>query len=219
MERAEAALAASQDSVTGTLRIAAFQSAALTAVPQALVALEQLHPLLRIEVTERESEAALPALVAGDYDVVLGEEYPGRPQPRPKGTERQNLWTDELRLVVPASWSGRTLADLTGRPFVMEPIGTTAREWSTAVCRQAGFEPDVQHTSTDLQIHLRFVESGLTAALLPDLAGTLTRTGVTAHRLTGRPARQTFTAVRSGASRHPAIQALIAALRDTRTTA
>jgi DNA-binding transcriptional LysR family regulator len=50
----------------------------------------------------------------------------------------------------------------------MEPVGTTAREWATAVCRQAGFEPEVRYTSTDLQIHLRLVESGLAAALLPD---------------------------------------------------
>jgi hypothetical protein len=42
------------------------------------------------------------------------------------------------------------------------------REWATAVCRQAGFEPEVRYTSTDLQIHLRLVESGLAAALLPD---------------------------------------------------
>ena len=39
------------------------------------------------------------------------------------------------------------------------------------VCRQAGFEPDVRYTSTDLQIHLRLVEHGLAAAMLPDLSG------------------------------------------------
>jgi DNA-binding transcriptional LysR family regulator len=82
-------------------------------------------------------------------------------------TTRHDLLTDELRLITPAGWSGRSLPSLASRPFVMEPVGTTAREWATAVCRQAGFEPEVRYTSTDLQIHLRLVESGLAAALLP----------------------------------------------------
>jgi hypothetical protein len=95
----------------------------------------------------------------------------------------------------------------------MEPVGTTAREWATAACRQAGFEPDARYTTTDLQIHLRLVESGLAAALLPDLSGAGNRHDVIAHRLQGRPRRQIFTTVRSGAARHPKVQAFTTALK------
>jgi DNA-binding transcriptional LysR family regulator len=94
----------------------------------------------------------------------------------------------------------------------MEPAGGTARDWATSVCRQAGFEPDVRYTSTDLQVHLRLVESGLAAALLPDLSGAAARPGVTAQRLPGHPRRHIFTTVRRGSAAHPTIQALIAAL-------
>ena len=159
------------------------------------------------------SEIALPALVAGEFDIVLGEEYPGHPLPRPRETERHDLLTDELRLITPAGWSGRSLPSLASRPFVMEPVGTPAREWATSVCRQAGFEPEVRHTSTDLQIHLRLVESGLAAALLPDLSGAGDRHDVVTHRLHGRPRRQIFTTVRRGAARHPKVQAATTALR------
>jgi DNA-binding transcriptional LysR family regulator len=82
-----------------------------------------------------------------------------------------------------------------------------------AVCRQAGFEPEARYTSTDLQIHLRLVESGLAAALLPDLSGAGDRHDVVAHRLHGRPRRQIFTTVRRGAARHPKVQAAMTALR------
>ena len=213
MERAEAALAHSLNDTSGTLRVAAFQSAVLALVPHALTELARQHPALRVEVTELEQEVALPALVAGDFDLVLGEEYPGQPLPRPRETERHDLLTDELRLVIPAGWSERSLPSLASRPFVLEPVGTTPREWATAACRPAGFEPDARYTSTDLQIHLRLVESGLAAALLPDLSGAGDRHNVVAHRLHGHPRRQIFTTVRRGAARHPKVQAFTSALK------
>src|SRR5215831_8351059 len=213
MERAEAALAQSLNETAGTLRVAAFQTAVLALVPDALSQLERQHPSLRVEVTELEPELALPALIAGEFDIVLGEEYPGHPLPRPRETERYDLLTDELRLITPAGWSERSLPGLASRPFVLEPVGTTAREWATAACRQAGFEPDARYTTTDLQIHLRLVESGLAVALLPDLSGAGDRRDVVAHRLHGRPRRQIFTTVRSGSARHPKVQAFTTALK------
>ena len=212
MERAEAALARSLSETAGTLRVAAFQTAVLALVPPALSQLARQHPALRVEVTELEPELALPALIAGEFDLVLCEEYPGFPLPRPRETERHDLLTDELRLITPAGWSEQSLSSLASRPFVLEPVGTTARQWATAACRQAGFEPDARYTTTDLQIHLRLVESGLAAALLPDLSGAGDRQDVAAHRLRGRPSRQIFTTVRSGATRHPNIQAFTTAL-------
>jgi DNA-binding transcriptional LysR family regulator len=212
MERAEAALAQSLNQTAGTLRVASFQTAVLALIPPTLSRLARQHPALRVEVTELEPEAALPALAAGGFDLVLGEEYPGFPLPRPRETERQDLLTDELRLITPAGWSEKSLPSLASRPFVLEPVGTTARQWATAACRQAGFEPDACYTTTDLQIHLRLVESGLAAALLPDLSGATARPGVTAYRLHGRPSRQIFSTVRSGAARHPRVQAFTTAL-------
>jgi DNA-binding transcriptional LysR family regulator len=212
MERAEAELAQSLTETGGTLRVAAFQTAVLTLVPRALSQLARHHPSLRVEVTELEPELALPALIAGEFDLVLGEEYPGFPLPRPRETERHDLLTDELRLITPTGWTERSLASLASRPFVLEPVGTTARQWATAACRQAGFEPDVRYTTTDLQIHLRLVESGLAAAVLPDLSGVGDRHDVVTQRFHGRPVRQIFTTVRRGAARHPNVQAFTTAL-------
>jgi len=213
MERAEAALAQSLDETAGTLRVAAFQTAVLALVPHALSQLARQHPALRVEVTELDQEAALPALIAGEFDLVLGEEYPGFPLPRPRETERHDLLTDELRLITPTGWSEQSLPSLASHPFVLEPVGTTARQWATAACRQAGFEPDARYTTTDLQIHLRLAETGLAAALLPDLSGAGNRHDVTADRLPGHPSRQIFTTVRRGAARHPNVQALTTALQ------
>src|SRR5690349_18417886 len=56
VERAEAALAQSLGANVGTLRVAAFQTAVLTLVPNALTRLERDHPGLRVEVTELEPD-------------------------------------------------------------------------------------------------------------------------------------------------------------------
>jgi DNA-binding transcriptional LysR family regulator len=212
MERAEAALARSTHDTVGTLRVAAFQTAVLALIPPALPQLHALHPSLRVEITELEPEIALPALISGEFDIVLADEYPSHPLPRSRETERHDLLIDELRLVISTSWTERSLRALASRPFVMEPVGTTPREWAVAVCRQAGFEPDIRYISADPHTHLRFVEAGLAAALLPDLAGAEYRQGVAMQRLPGRPTRRIFTTVRCGAARHPAVQAFTSAL-------
>ncbi len=98
MERAESALARSLEETGGTLRVAAFRTAVLTLIPIAITRLQSPHPNLRVEVTELEPDLALPALVSGDFDLVLGEEYPGHPLPQLAGTSRLDLFTDELLL-------------------------------------------------------------------------------------------------------------------------
>lgn len=209
LEQAQAHLESSRGEVIGTVRVAAFQTAVLALVPAVLLRLQDRYPDLRVEVTEMEPELSLPALVAGDFDLVLGEEYPNHPLPRLPGADRDGLLLDPLHLVVPASWGHVSLSDLADRPFAMEPEGTTSREWAAALCRAEGFEPDVRYTSTDLQIHLRLVQHGLAAAILPRLADASSHSDVAAFALDGDPARRVFYCTRTGAKRRPALAALI----------
>ncbi|MFE7661691.1 LysR family transcriptional regulator [Streptomyces celluloflavus] len=225
LECAEAEIAASLTRLTGTLRIAAFQTAALALVPAALTLLRADHPGLRVHVTQAEPEVALPALLARDFDLVIAEEYPGGPHPRPAGIERADLCADPLRLARPRDGQGprrsgpqaalRALAD---HPWVMEPEGTAARQWALTVCRGAGFEPDVRFESSDLLLHLRLVEQGHAAALLPDFVWYGRPPTVPLHPLPrGHRARRIFTAVRRGRGAHPAVDACRQALRQACT--
>lgn len=222
LERAEADLAASLTELTGTLRIASFQTAALTLVPRSLSLLRGLHPGLRIHVTQMPPELALPALHARDFDLVIAEEYPGNPNPRTAELEQEDLLDDPLRLAVPASagdGAGKgamaSLRSLAGHPWAMEPEGTAAQHWAMALCRTAGFEPDVRFETTDLLIQLRLVEQGHAVALLPDLLWDGQPPTVALRPLpAGRQTRRIFTAVRRGRSQHPAIRACRHALRQ-----
>ncbi|MGI5472851.1 LysR family transcriptional regulator [Streptomyces sp. CA-132043] len=216
LERAEADIATSLADLTGTLRIASFQTAALALVPTTLDLLRDLHPHLRVHVTHMEPERALPALQARDFDLVLAEEYPGNPNPRPADLEQQDLFEDPLHLALPAAADGPGTADsppaalrsLADHPWVMEPEGTAARHWAMTLCRNAGFEPDVRFETTDLLLHLRLVEQKHAAAFLPDLLWRGHPPAVPLRRLPrGQRARRVFTVVRRGRSGHPAILA------------
>lgn len=214
LEQAEADLAASLTAIGGTVRLAAFQSAALALAPPVLSRLAEAHPALRVEVAVMEPEQSLPALVARRFDVVIAEEYPGHPEPRAPELHQQDLVSDPLRLALPvAGPRALALSDLAGQAWIMEPEGTAPRRWATALCRDAGFEPDVRYTSSDLLLHARLVRSGHAAALLPDLA-TRDDPGLAGSllRLPADPVRRVFTAVRRGAGSHPAIGAVRAEL-------
>ncbi|WNF00605.1 LysR substrate-binding domain-containing protein [Streptomyces luomodiensis] len=215
LERAEADIAASLTDLTGTLRIASFQTAALTLVPATLDLLRARHPRLRVHVTHMEPEKSLPALQARDFDLVLAEEYPGNPNARPAELEQEDLLDDPLHLALPHG-AGRPDADgptaalrsLAHHPWVMEPEGTAARHWAVTLCRDAGFEPDVRFETADLLLHLRLVEQKHAAAFLPDLVWSGQRPSVPLRRLPrGRRTRRIFTVVRRGSNRHPAILA------------
>ncbi|TDB90979.1 LysR family transcriptional regulator [Actinomadura sp. 7K534] len=219
LERAEADLAASLRGIAGVLRVAAFQTAALALVPDALSTLRDAHPRLRVEITQREPESALPGLLARDFDLVITEEYPGDPSPRPAGIEYAELGADEISLALPGpapqgtGLQGTGLRELAETPWVMEPAGTASRLWATRLCRAAGFEPDVRFESTDLLLHLRLVERGHAAALLPGLVWSGRPPAVPVVRLPEEDrTRRLLTAARRGGGSHPAVRAFRDAL-------
>ncbi|MGP3977797.1 LysR family transcriptional regulator [Streptomyces sp. 8N114] len=219
LERAEAELAGSLAEVSGTLRIASFQTAALALLPTALSLVREAHPNLRVHLTQAEPEEALPALLTHDFDMVLSEEYPGSPIPRPAELEQEDLCVDPVRLAHPALDASHTpreaLRSLAGSPWVMEPEGTPARHRAITLCRDAGFEPDVRFESSDLLLHLRLAERGHAAAMLPDLLWHGTGPTLPLHPLPeGRHCRKLITAVRRGGSHHPAVRAFRKALHE-----
>jgi DNA-binding transcriptional LysR family regulator len=209
MEELEAALASAGEQVSGTVRLAVFQSAALGVVPQALTLFQERYPALRVEITQREPESALAAVWAREFDLVIAEQYPGHSAPRLAELDREPLVEDEIRLGAQHPAVGG-VADAAGAAWVMEPRGTASRHWAEQTCRLAGFEPDVRFETADLQAHIRLVESGHAVALLPDLVWGGRAPSVRVVDLPGGPRREVFTSARRAGS----ADATIAACRD-----
>lgn len=220
-ERTEAALAASRSEVSGTVRLAVFQTAALALMPAALKALRERHTRLRVEMVQHEPETALRETWARSFDLVVAEQYPHHAAPHYPGLDRRGLTRDAIRLALPpqgtasAFDAARQLRDAAHLPWVMEPHGAASRHWAEQACRAAGFEPDVRYETADLQAHVQLVESGNAVALLPDLVWVGRTPAARLVGLDGEPQRTVFTSMRSSSAQSPVMRAVRQALEET----
>ena len=219
-EAAEAELAA-MSGLAGTLRIAAFETAARELVTPAMVHLRAHHPELDCELLDLEAEDALPLLRAAELDVVIAEEYDHAPRPRHPGVDRHELLDDALLVALPpdhpaaAGGGPVTLAELESERWAVPQGSTAYADMVVRACRvEGGFEPDLRHRVNDLQTMLSLAAAGLAVALVPALGRPDQRTDVALRPLAGRGlSRSVFAAVRAGAGERPAIRALLDAIR------
>lgn len=216
LELAESQVLASMNEPTGTLRLAIFQSAALALVPRTLAHLREQHPRVRLTVTQREPESALLDTFVRDFDIVVAEQYPGHAAPWHRDLDRDLLIRDAIQLAVPAQWPRVScLADTAGLPWVAEPHGAASRHYVEQACRQAGFDPDVQFETADLQVHVALIASGNAVALMPALMWhEHSNSAIRLIDLSGAPRRTVFTAARRSTTTHPSVVATRDALTE-----
>ena len=221
VELAEADISQSLDQPRGTVRLAAFQSAAMTLVPRAVAILHENHPELTVEFHQGEPEKTLPALLAADLDVVVAEAYPGIPAPATPGLVFKHLLDDPLLLVMDeatfnsVSSETNVIARLSSAGWAVEAADSVPRTWVISQCRQQGFEPRIVCSTEDLAVQLRFVEAGLAVAALPRLALQLATSEI--RSLPASPqiqSRQVLVAYREAARNRTAIVAMRAALEQ-----
>ncbi|PPK98448.1 DNA-binding transcriptional LysR family regulator [Kineococcus xinjiangensis] len=155
------------------VRLAAFPSACATLVPAALADLRRRGDPPDVRLTEAAPEEARQLLDAGDVDVAVVFQHGGE---APPGGEL--LLQDPLHLVLPrghalapragAPGTPVHLADLAGERWIAGCPGCRAHLLRTAA--QAGFEPDVHHSTDDYVVTQKLVAAGVGVALLPGLA-------------------------------------------------
>ena len=221
-EIAQAELAATKGSVAGRGRIATFQSVALRLAIPAMQSLARDAPELRCELIEAEPEDSLPALVIGDVDLILADEWEHQPLARPAGVEREDLFHDPVHLVLsedhPAARRNRgavPLAELAGEAWTTGHPETGWEEVTERTCRELGaFDPDIRHRTNDSVTSLALVAAGQAVTLLPRLVSPEARPGVTVRPIAeGTVQRTIFAATRTADARRPSVQALLAAVR------
>ena len=215
LEEAEAELAGTRSDVRGVLRVASFQTVVVTLAPTALARLADEHPALDVRITHAEMDAAYRGLRARAFDVILGEEFPDRPEPTLADVDRIDLLRDPLYLVLPQQgpWSTPgSLSDLSDAPWALDPIGSTMGDWTRRVCASAGFVPRVAFDTPDPLLHTHLIRSGLAVGFIPALIAAEHLDGTTVRRLPGAPQRVLYTAVRRASATHPSVRAFRDAL-------
>jgi DNA-binding transcriptional LysR family regulator len=225
LEHLDATLAAFDAGAKGVVRLGSFGSGIAGLGVPAAEALARTHPEVQLEIEELEPPDAMLKLARQHLDVVIAMEAANVPAWDDARLARTPLLADPLRVALPAGHPFADhptveLASLGEEVWVTPPAGWSCDHVVLAACAAAGFRPLVRHRSADWDVVLRMVAGGLGVALVPSLVAETPPPGAVIRPLAGPvPARHIFAAARTGADRHPAVQAVVAALASAAATA
>ena len=215
IDAAESELAAEREGVTGTLRVAAFPTAARAILPDAIATLGRRHPGLRIVLRDLETRESLRALALDELDLAVIDEYDEMSQVREPALDLVPLLTDPLRVALPPGSPSTpvTLADLTDATWIMDTEQSAIFAAVTRATDRAGFRPTVRAHCKDYGVIVALVEAGLGIAVLPGLALQDRPTRATVVPLDPPLARRVLVAGKPARRGHPAVAAMLQALR------
>jgi DNA-binding transcriptional LysR family regulator len=215
LEQAAAELVDARDGLAGPLRIGTFPTAARAIVLAALTALARRHPGLEPMVSERDPADVANALRAGELDVALVHDYDFVSTPAEPGLATEPLCTEAMYVASTqastATSGDSVIGDWAEAPWITGTPGTLCQAVTILACQAAGFVPRVRHQVDEFATVLALVAAGQGVALVPQLALVNAPPEVVLTRVPIY--RRTSIAFRSGAGRHPAIAAIVTALR------
>jgi DNA-binding transcriptional LysR family regulator len=204
-------LAAVSGAEAGELRMVAFPSASTTIVPPAVGTFRRQFPQASVTLREAEPPEALPALLAGEYDLAVVYDYPLLAAPRDARLHWSPLAEDEMAAALPAGHplaaaDQVSLASLAGEPWVASHP-SVCRDALEHACRQTGFAPDVVSDTNDYLAMLGMVAAGVGVAVVPRLiAVSSLPAGVALRPLTANPLRRTVAAVTGRSGHRPPLR-------------
>ena len=213
---ADAELRALRDLEDGALRLAAFPSAAVSFVLDAMTAFHRRHPKVELTFEESGPSATTRRLREGELDVGVVFDRPDEAGETPAGLERMHLLEDPMFVALPkthrlAGTASVKLRDLARDGWIMgkQPQGLI---WRT--CVEAGFEPRAVARSDDSQINQGLVAAGLAVTLVPGLARQRARTDIVLLPVRPRRVMRVVSAlVLEGPRKPPAVVEMLALLR------
>jgi len=216
IDAAESELAATREEVTGTLRIAAFPTAARSILPGVIAELGRAHPRLRLTLRDLETAESLEALRLDEVDLAVVDVYDEATRIREPGIELQELMEDPLWIALPeghAAGAGSvSLASLADEPWIMDTEASNIGGAVIRACERVGFVPHVRSNCRDYSVIIALVEAGLGVAVLPGLALRDREIRARVAPLDPPLRRRVLVAVKPGRRSHPAVAALLAAL-------
>jgi len=200
----------------GPVRVAAVASAAATILSNAVTALRAGHAEIDVAVRAAEPQRALELLTAGDVDVAVVDEYDYVPLALPDHVVAEELCTEPLLLVRPASATGPArpaLSSLADADWVMPPEDAACGQAVRAACRAAGFEPRVRWETDDMLLLARAVGAGHGLTILPRRSIADSVADIRVSRLREpQLTRRLIAVARASAAARPVVAAVLAAI-------
>lgn len=220
VEAARADMGAHRDEVRGHVTLAAFPSAARGIVAGALRSLREEYPDLVTELRELDMDESIPALVRGDVDVALVNDWNTEALRLPQGLETLALTHDTFDLVLPANHplAHRTwvdLVELADQPWIGWTKDSICYDWLVQTMRAKHIEPLISHTAEEHPTQMALVAAGLGAAILPRIGRTARTEGVAIVGLRPPLERHIYAVWRADAAARPSLRAVTDALLRT----
>jgi DNA-binding transcriptional LysR family regulator len=213
----------------GTLRMAAFASAAASVVPLALARFRQRHPAVELAITVADPVDSLPLLRAGELDIALCnyDEASGFEPPRTQSRESTHqrvelvpVFDDPMYVALPAGHplahvSQLDLGRLADEPWMLTTTTTCPdADLFSGACQAAAIEPRVAFQYDDYAALLGFAAAGVGVAVVPDMVARSSREDVVIRSLTPPlPPRPVAAAVPAG-YRSAAVSAMLEILLE-----
>jgi LysR family hydrogen peroxide-inducible transcriptional activator len=207
-----------RDPLSGRLRLALIPTVGPYLLPHVATRLRNELPRLKLMLYEYQTAPLLEKLRAGDLDLgILALPVPM------DGLESATLYDEPFTLAVPATHElagqeSARIGDLKGQTLLLLEDGHCLRDQALEVCSPAGVHESQDYRATSLETLRQMVAAGHGVTLLPGLAttGHLGRMrGIRLKPFVDPAPTRTIGAVwRKSSTQVPAIEAIVAAVRD-----
>ena len=159
----------------GRLRLGAFTTASTCIVPPALASFIAYRPRADVQLVEGQPDALLSGVLIGDLDIALVYGYDFVPREWPAELAVEEIFTEELVLMMPssnhlASAPHIHFRDLANESWIAPSLGSTGTTALERLCATHGFEPEVAFRSGNYVVIRALVRAGLGMAIVPLLA-------------------------------------------------
>jgi DNA-binding transcriptional LysR family regulator len=151
----------------GTVRVAAFATAAQRTLLPVIATLAADHPAVKVHILEHEPAEMVALLAADDVDLVLTYDYDLAPARFDRAVEVTRLWSVPWSLGVPADSAAVGVADFRDADWIVNSRNTADEEVVRTLASLAGFEPRVAHRADHLDLVDELIVAGLGVGLLP----------------------------------------------------
>jgi len=214
MDEAKSSLAQIHKEIAGTLRIAAFATAAAALMPAVINALRVSFPRLQIILVEMEPHEGLAALNSWVVDLAIVDDLTARLARMEENIEQVDLIDDDLYLVMANNHrlAGResvTLDELAEEQWALDSATSFYGDFVLDLCRQAGFKPHVNAECRGAEIIEAMVAAGCSISIIPGLRLSQMPSHLRAVRILPAVRRRISAVFRKGEKSHPAIKAVI----------
>ena len=213
LESMNAQLQADAQTVTGTLTVAAFPSAARGVLPTAMSRLLRRWPRLELRLLEVSSHRAVDLVAGGGADLAVAHDWIGVSVQVPADVETRHLGDDVSDVLVsaahPMASRGEVdLLDFVDDAWLFEP-GSVAHDFLLHAFRDVEGTVSLGHMISEYSTQVELVGAGLGVALAPRMGRGLLPDTVRAVGVRSPPLRRICGAWRSSCNGRPAIEAAL----------